>query len=185
MYSESSTRPLRVNRRGSRSGRPNGIGCAGPRNEGLGKGPRAGGTYRLESDPAYASGIDPEYLETASTRETRDGDTVSLPSRPGSASTAGAGSHLADSGNFTVEHFRPRSKYPELELDYANLFLSCGPEDERGPRPTCGNHKADWFEEDCHIKPAPESCAERFRFRSAGEIAGDDTPESSQDDSRC
>ena len=47
---------------------------------------------------------------------------------------------------FHIEHFRPRSKYSELELDYANLFLSCGPEHKHGPRPTCGNHKADWFE---------------------------------------
>ena len=81
---------------------------------------------------------------------------------------------------FHIEHFRPRSKYPELELDYANLFLSCGPEHEHGPRLTCGNHKADWFEEDCHITPAPESCAERFRYRSAGEITGDDTPEAAK-----
>ena len=47
---------------------------------------------------------------------------------------------------FHIEHFRPRSKYSELELDYANLFLSCGPEHKHGPRPTCGNHKAAWFE---------------------------------------
>lgn len=65
-----------------------------------------------------------------------------------------------------------------MQLDYANLFLSCGPEHEHGPRPTCGNHKADWFEEDCHVPPAPESCTERFRFRSSGKIAGDGTPES-------
>jgi len=27
--------------------------------------------------------------------------------------------------NFHVEHFRPKSKFPELENDYANLFFSC------------------------------------------------------------
>ena len=27
-----------------------------------------------------------------------------------------------------VEHFRPRSRYPDRELAYANLFLSCGPQ---------------------------------------------------------
>lgn len=71
-----------------------------------------------------------------------------------------------------VEHFRPRSKYPELQLDHANLFLSCGPEGAHGTRQTCGSHKGDWFEEERHVPPAPESCAERFRFRSSGHVAG-------------
>ena len=78
---------------------------------------------------------------------------------------------------YHIEHFRPRSKYPGLGLDYTNIFLSCGPEGEHGTRQSCGNHKDDWFEEGCHVPPAPESCAERFRFRSSGEIAGDDSPE--------
>lgn len=80
-------------------------------------------------------------------------------------------------GQHHIEHFRPRSRYPELELDYANLFVSCGPASEDGARETCGNYKGDWFDEDCHITPAPESCADRFRFRSSGMIAGDDTPD--------
>ena len=81
--------------------------------------------------------------------------------------------------HYHIEHFRPQSqrKYTELQLDYANLFLSCGPEGDRGPRNTCGHHKGDWFEEDCHIPPAPEACAERFRFHSSGRIAGDGSPE--------
>ena len=78
-----------------------------------------------------------------------------------------------------IEHFRPRSKpeYAGLQLDHANLFLSCGPEGERAPRQTCGNRKDDWFDEDCHIPPAPASCSERFGFRASGEIAGDGTRE--------
>lgn len=79
--------------------------------------------------------------------------------------------------HFHVEHFRPQKTYPELQLDYTNLFLSCGPESEDGNRDTCGDHKKDWFEEDCHVPPAPETCAERFRFRSSGHIAGDGSPE--------
>ena len=81
--------------------------------------------------------------------------------------------------HYHIEHFRPRSrqKYPELQLDYTNLFLSCGSEGYHGARNTCGHHKCDWFEEDCHIPPAPEACAERFRFRSSGRIAGDGSPE--------
>ena len=79
--------------------------------------------------------------------------------------------------HYHIEHFRPRSKYPELQLDHTNLFLSCGPEGDHGVRNTCGHHKDDWFEEGCHIPPAPEACAERFRYRSSGRIAGDGSPE--------
>ena len=84
---------------------------------------------------------------------------------------------LARQRYYHIEHFRPRSKYPKLDLEHTNLFLSCGPDSRSGVRQSCGNHKEDWFEEDCHIPPAPESCAERFRFHSSGEIAGDDSPE--------
>lgn len=80
-------------------------------------------------------------------------------------------------GDCHVEHFRPRSKYPGLQLDHANLFLSCGPEGEHGTRQTCGNRKGDWFEEERHVPPAPEPCAKRFRFRASGCIAGGGSPE--------
>ena len=76
-----------------------------------------------------------------------------------------------------IDHFRPRRTYCELQLAYANLFLSCGPEGDHGPRQTCGRHKDHWFEEDCHIAPAPDSCSERFGFRASGEIVGDGTAE--------
>ena len=89
----------------------------------------------------------------------------------------GRGFSLARLETFHIEHFRPRSKYCHLHLDYANLFLSCGPEGEHGAGETCGDHKDDWFDEDCHIPPAPESCAERFRFRSSGHIVGDESAE--------
>ena len=84
---------------------------------------------------------------------------------------------LDDNQHYHIEHFRPQSVYPERQLDYANLFLSCGPRGEHGPRNTCGNHKAEWFDDHCHIPPAPDSCADRFRFRSSGQIAGDGSQE--------
>ena len=89
----------------------------------------------------------------------------------------GRGISLDRKRHYHIEHFRPQQKYRKLQLDYTNLFLSCGPESEQGSRNTCGHHKDDWFEEDCHIPPAPEACAERFRFRSSGRIAGDGSPE--------
>ncbi len=42
-----------------------------------------------------------------------------------------------------VEHFRPQAKYPDLSVDLANLFLSCGPETPAGQRSEiCGMQKA-------------------------------------------
>ena len=79
--------------------------------------------------------------------------------------------------SYHIEHFRPQSKYPERQLDYSNLFLSCGPRTEHGVRFTCGNYKAEWFDENCHISPVPQSCVDRFRFQSSGRIAGDGSPE--------
>ena len=78
------------------------------------------------------------------------------------------------------EHFRPQAKYPDLQLDYTNLFLSCGPDGDREARNSCGHYKGNWFDEDCHIPPVPEVCTERFRFRSSGHIFGDGSPEANK-----
>ena len=88
----------------------------------------------------------------------------------------GRGISLNRNGSCHVEHFRPR-RYRDLQLEYTNLFLSCGPEGDGGAGETCGRHKDDWFEEEHHIAPVPESCAERFRFRSSGKIVGDGSEE--------
>ena len=78
-----------------------------------------------------------------------------------------------------IEHFRPRARYPHCELTYRNLFLSCGPHQaHRGVQPTCGNEKKAWFDENCHVEPAPEeACQRHFAFTSGGWIQGDGSPE--------
>ena len=80
---------------------------------------------------------------------------------------------------YHVEHFRPRSRYPDRELAHDNLFISCGPQQPGGhSQPTCGNEKKAWFDETCDIEPAPEdACQGRFEFASDGGIRGDGTPE--------
>lgn len=122
-----------------------------------------------------AAGIEPEYGDL---QQPQRGATVSslFAEQTGQCVYCGRGISLALQQHH-VEHFRPRRKYPWLQLDYANLFLSCGPDGEEGSRQTCGRRKGHWFEEGSHIAPAPESCAERFRFRSSGAIIGDGTPE--------
>jgi len=122
------------------------------------------------------NGIKPEYRNLQ--QPERGATEQSLfAEQTGQCVYCGRGISLDRNQHHHIEHFRPRSKYPELQLDYANMFLSCGPESERGARSTCGHHKSDWFEEDCHIPPTPEVCAERFRFRSSGRIVGDGSPE--------
>ena len=82
---------------------------------------------------------------------------------------------------FHLEHFRPRSRYPELNVNYSNIYLSCGPRKEEGSlRDTCGHKKNDWFEEDCHVEPADKSCSVRFVYRSSGQVVADGTSESAK-----
>lgn len=75
-------------------------------------------------------------------------------------------------GRFHIEHFRPQSSYPDLSLELANLFLSCGPEGAAGKASeTCGNAKGDRFDEAGCIEPDYPACARRFRFLLSGEAA--------------
>ena len=122
------------------------------------------------------NGIEPEYQNLP--RPERDAmESTLYTEQTGQCVYCGRRISLDAHGKFHVEHFRPRSKYPDLQLDHANLFLSCGPEGKDGHRQTCGGFKRSWFDEERHVPPAPESCAERFRFRSSGHIAGDGAPE--------
>lgn len=74
---------------------------------------------------------------------------------------------------FHIEHFRPRSSYPDLSLELVNLFLSCGgPEEKAGtPSETCGHAKEDRFDEADCVEPEYPACAHRFRFLLSGEVA--------------
>ena len=94
----------------------------------------------------------------------------------------GRGIELEERNRHHIEHFRPRARYPDCELTYRNLFLSCGPQHWQGSaQPTCGNEKKAWFDEDCYIEPAPEeACQRRFVFASGGFIQGDGSPEANK-----
>lgn len=137
---------------------------------------REPGELRAWKEVQRENGVEPEYRNLP--RPVRDAMESSLyREQTGQCVYCGRGISRGAHRDCHVEHFRPRSKYPELQLDHANLFLSCGPEGEHGIRQTCGSHKGDWFEEERHVPPAPDSCAERFRFRSSGRIAGGGAPE--------
>lgn len=76
-----------------------------------------------------------------------------------------------DDGGSHIEHFLPRSKFPERELDYANLFASCGPSGKKSAPKTCGDAKGYWDPTDpVNLIPSHPDCEKRFRYESNGAV---------------
>ena len=121
--------------------------------------------------------LEPRYDDLS--REAREATKKALFfEQTGQCVYCGRGIDLALRNGHHIEHFRPR-RYLHCELTYRNLFLSCGPQQAHGGvQPTCGNEKDDWFDENCHVDPAPEeACQRHFAFASGGSIQGDGSPE--------
>ncbi|GAB4539548.1 MAG: TIGR02646 family protein [Pleurocapsa sp.] len=76
---------------------------------------------------------------------------------------------LADSH---IEHFKPRNKYPDLQLDYVNLIASCEIDtSEPPPIPVhCGHKKGAWYKEDLMVSPVESDCADFFCYTEDGQI---------------
>ena len=78
--------------------------------------------------------------------------------------------------SFHIEHFRPQqgpNGRPDLQLDYNNLFLSCGQQDNHKHKhrsQICGTKKDDWFDESRYVAPAYPACTKRFKFRLSGPV---------------
>jgi len=71
-----------------------------------------------------------------------------------------------------IEHFRPRSKYPDLVLDYDNLLLSCQRDGARGTPQHCGMRKDKWFDESLTVSPLDPACESAFEYRAKGGVRG-------------
>lgn len=71
-----------------------------------------------------------------------------------------------------IEHFKPRSKYPELSLEYANLLASCqGEAEDPPPKPSyCGQLKGAWYDSQLLVSPLVPACADYFRYSDDGQI---------------
>ncbi len=84
----------------------------------------------------------------------------------------------ADSSH--IEHFKPRSHFPDLTLDYQNLIASCPgyPAEKDVPKGSkthpaqehCGQKKGDWYDNQLTVSPLIDDCAEFFRFTGDGQI---------------
>ena len=122
--------------------------------------------------------IEPRYGDLS--RDAREATRQALfVEQTGQCVYCGRGIDLELRNGHHIEHFRPRARYPHCELTYRNLFLSCGPHQAHGGvQPTCGNEEKAWFDENCHVEPAPEeACQRHFAFTSGGWIQGDGSPE--------
>ncbi|MBA0884703.1 retron system putative HNH endonuclease [Flavobacterium undicola] len=71
-----------------------------------------------------------------------------------------------------IEHFKPKdkTKFPELQLEYSNLFCSCQVNTQKGEPLHCGNSKGNWFDESLLISPLDSNCEIRFKFTYDGQI---------------
>lgn len=69
-----------------------------------------------------------------------------------------------------IEHFRPRTTFRKLQLDYDNLHCSCQREPLAGEPHHCGYAKQDWFDEMLLVSPVAHDCEDRFKFTGNGVI---------------
>ena len=69
-----------------------------------------------------------------------------------------------------VEHFRPRSKFRNKQLNYDNLHCSCQRGASAGEPRHCGHLKGDWFDAELLVSPASPGCETRFGFTGNGDV---------------
>ena len=90
---------------------------------------------------------------------------------------------IANDYTTTIEHLKPkeRGKYPELQLDYSNLLLSCdGGKAERSLHDRRQNRNyplhcdAQKNDMEIGISPLDEDCETHFMYGDEGEIFGKD-----------
>lgn len=69
-----------------------------------------------------------------------------------------------------IEHIKPRSQYPQLEVEYLKLTCSCqGESDPKEPK-HCGASKGGWYDVSRFISPLKPDCEKRFRYLGDGSI---------------
>ena len=72
-----------------------------------------------------------------------------------------------------IDHYKPRSKYPELQLEYENLLAVCdGREGEKRSRQTCDTRKGD--ESELVINPLSPLITKQLNYGNDGSIKSDD-----------
>lgn len=77
--------------------------------------------------------------------------------------------------NSHIEHFKPKDKaqFPQLQLEYSNLFASCTKRPTGSPDEHCGHKKDNFFSVDL-ISPLEADCSRHFAYKLDGTIEGTD-----------
>ena len=73
-------------------------------------------------------------------------------------------------GDSHIEHFRPKTEFPDRQLDYENLHCSCQQDLSPGEPRHCGHGKGSWFDENLLLSPREADCGDRFRFTANGAV---------------
>ncbi len=74
-----------------------------------------------------------------------------------------------DASSSHTEHFWPKSKFEDIDLEYNNLFASCNGLGIVGEEGYCGHKKDDWFISGM-ISPLDARIEDLFKFSPDGEI---------------
>jgi uncharacterized protein (TIGR02646 family) len=78
-----------------------------------------------------------------------------------------------------IEHFQPRTSFPELTLSYGNFLASCPGYTEETEASTpiakrsqayCGQRKGAWYHQDLTVSPLQADCDTYFRYTGQGNI---------------
>jgi uncharacterized protein (TIGR02646 family) len=69
-----------------------------------------------------------------------------------------------------IEHFKPKSRYRHLELDYFNLLASCQDRLQAKVPIHCGKSKDHWFDDRLLVSPLIADCEDFFEYTAIGEI---------------
>ena len=112
--------------------------------------------------PSYA------YLSNASNKEIKDKLHIALLEEQGELCCYCGRKVFPE--NSHIEHFRPQSRYPDLDVTYGNLHTSCIRWLSKGSIRHCGHFKDDKFNENLCISPLEIDCEERFIYTLEGEI---------------
>lgn len=71
--------------------------------------------------------------------------------------------------NSHIEHFWPKTFFPEIDLDYHNMFASCNGDGTLLEDEHCGHKKEDWWRENM-VSPTDAEVEKMFRYSADGRI---------------
>ncbi len=70
-----------------------------------------------------------------------------------------------------IEHFKPQSEYPSLDLDYFNMLVSCKNQIKPTEPRHCGFAKENWYDLELLVSPLIADCEEFFQYTNDGQIS--------------